>query len=116
MYQKWLVVREEYSYKLCGILCLLQSGGTADTVILETQEQQSQSWRSLGAGSCCLLCEQDVCVSSTFLCVRMLVSVRLPAAAWCGTARTAEDLPFAKAGESNSGDHQDFASPRGRHV
>lgn len=36
MYQEWLVVREEYSYKLCGILCLLQTGGTADTLILES--------------------------------------------------------------------------------
>lgn len=36
MYQAWLVVREEYSYRLCGILCLLQTGGTADTLILET--------------------------------------------------------------------------------
>lgn len=35
MYQEWLVVSKEYSYKLCGILCLLQTGDSADILVLE---------------------------------------------------------------------------------
>lgn len=119
MYQEWLVVREEYSYRLCGILCLLQTGGTPDTLILETcSSVRSRDcspgghWELEAAASHV----SKMCVSSTFFCVRMLASIRLPVSACCGTGRTAVELPFAKTGDSKSGGRQHFASSRGRGV
>lgn len=120
MYQEQLAVREEYSYKLCGILCLLQAGGTADTLTLETRSRARSRdcgprghWE-LGAAVSHL---SETCVCSTFPSVGMLASIRLPLSAQRGTGRTAEEPePFAKAGDSKLGDLKFCLSKRQGHI